>query len=63
MLYESEFQVERKQFYKLFHKQGNFTWVVQRVILGKLQYRIWNPNRIPKSEKKKLLKLIHKQGN
>ena len=27
------------------------TFVVQRVIWGKLQYRIWNPHRISKSKK------------
>ncbi len=25
------------------HKQGNWTFVVQKVIWGKAQYRIWNP--------------------
>ena len=30
----------------------NWTFVVQLVISGKVQYRIWNPHRISKSKKK-----------
>ncbi len=41
------------------HKQGNWT----KVILDKLQYRIWNPRRISKSKKINLLKSVYKQGN
>ena len=43
-------------------KLENWTVVVQRVILGKIQYRIWNAHQISKS-KKKILKSVQKQGN
>ena len=36
--------------------------MVQWVILGKLQYWIWNPHRISKIKRKKF-KSVHKQGN
>ncbi len=47
------FQMKEEKKIKLVHKQGNLTCVVQKVILGKLQYWIWNPHRISKSKKTK----------
>ena len=43
-----------KKMFKSFHKQGNWTFVFQWVISGKVQYRIWNPHQISKSMKKNI---------
>ena len=37
--------------------KGNWTFVVQWVIWGKVQYRIWNPHRISKSKKNKIIEI------
>ena len=50
--------------FKSVHKQGNWTFVVQRVIWGKYNIGFgWNSHHISKSKKKKLLKLAKKQRN
>ena len=35
----------------------NFTFVLQLVIWGKVQYRIWNPHWISKSKRKKIIQI------
>ena len=47
------FQISKELFlFKSVHKQGNLTFVVQRVIWGKVQYQIWNLHQISKANKK-----------
>ncbi len=44
------------------HKQGNWTFVVQRVIWGKLQYWNWNPHWIAITDNAKSKKKIIEIG-
>ncbi len=46
--------VTRMTIFKSVQKQRNLTFVVQTVIWWKVQYQIWNPNKIPSQGKKNI---------